>query len=372
MVVYADVAAFQRALKNEEIYTRSQFLYRVKWATIQNTGHYPNKENLKALLFAMYAGLLPVQHVCETCHQHFYLRYRSDRCMWEWYQDKLTCAECTKSLAKGTVLEGVYGKNWLNFFDAFCMWTFDYPPALTQREVGIDHKRLLQWEKVWHEGVEADLQTRLASSNIAAVPPQSANRTRGVKRPAAAKKGVKRPAGMKGFKRPAAAKFNAMKQKKTANGARFCARYRHVIEVDESHLNKAKAGHLTRSGRVQADQVWVWGATVPKQPDRFLFRVLDYAEDAYEGRPRGKKEILECFRLINIPKKTILVTDGWKATKAAVKAFKQEKRWGDDELCMRWSTIAPARLSMPMGSPPITSKIDGARSSAGCQRDPVA
>ena len=276
MAVYADVAAFQRALKNEEIYTRSQFLYRVKWATIQNTGHYPNKENLKALLFAMYAGLLPVQHVCETCHQHFFLRYRSDRCMWEWHQDKLAYAECekhTKSLAKGTVLEGVYGKNWLNFFDAFCMWTFDCPPALIQREVGVDHKRLLQWEKVWHEGVEADLQTRLASSNIAAVPPQSANRTRGVKRPAAAKKGVKRPAGMKGFKRPAAAKFNAMKQKKTANGARFCARYRHVIEVDESHLNKAKAGHLTRSGRVQADQVWVWGATVPKQPDRFLFRL---------------------------------------------------------------------------------------------------
>jgi hypothetical protein len=80
------------------------------------------------------------------------------------------------------VLEGVYGKNWLNFFDAFCMWTFDCPPALIQREVGVDHKRLLQWEKVWHEGVEADLQTRLASSNIAAVPPQSANRTRGVKR----------------------------------------------------------------------------------------------------------------------------------------------------------------------------------------------
>lgn len=74
------------------------------------------------------------------------------------------------------------------------------------------------------------------------------------------------------------------------------------------------------------------GATVPKQPDRFLFRVVDNAEDVYEGRPRGKKEILECIRLFNIPKKTILVTDGWKATKAAVKAFKQEKRWGDDEL----------------------------------------
>ena len=57
-----------------------------------------------------------------------------------------------------------------------------------------------------------------------------------------------------------------MKQKKTANCARFCARYRHVIEVDESHLNKAKAGHLTRSGSVQADQVWV----VPQSPSNLI------------------------------------------------------------------------------------------------------
>eukprot|EP00438_Fugacium_kawagutii_P003905 Skav220698 [mRNA] locus=scaffold472:538021:539481:+ [translate_table: standard] len=54
--------------------------------------------------------------------------------------------------------------------------------------------------------------------------------------------------------------------------------------------------------------------------------------DACEGRPRGKQEILDCLRFLNIPKKTILVTDGWKATKAAVKALKDEKGWGDAEL----------------------------------------
>ena len=33
-----------------------------------------------------------------------------------------------------------------------------------------------------------------------------------------------------------------------------------------------------------------------------------------------------------LAKKTILVTDGWKGTKAAVKALKTEKGWGDAEL----------------------------------------
>ena len=359
MAVYADVAAFQRALKNEEIYARSQFLYRVKWATIQNTGHYPNKENLKALLFAMYAGLLPVQHVCETCHQHFFLRYRSDRCMWEWHQDKLTYAECekhTKSLAKGTVLEGVYGKNWLNFFDAFCMWTFDCPPALIQREVGVDHKRLLQWEKfgmkVWKLICKHVWPLRISQPSRPSLPTGLAESSA-----AAGKKGVKRPAG--------AAKFNAMKQKKTANGARFCARYRHVIEVDESHLNKAKAGHLTRSGSVQADQVWV----VPQSPSN----LIDFYSVLWTMQKMFMKDDLAGRRNFGVHPFTQHPQedhsgDRWlESHKGCVKAFKQEKSGEMMSYGMRWSTIAPARLSMPMGLPPITSKIDGARSSAGCQ-----
>lgn len=235
----------------------------------------------------MHADLLPVEHVCEACRRNLQLRYRSDRCTREWHQGKRACMECkgkTKPVTAGTVLEG---ENWLNFLGAFCMWTFGYPPSLIQREVGVDHKRLLQWEQVWHEGVEADLQTRLASSTIAAAPPQSANRTRGVKRLAAAskqqshkkvvqKKIQKRPASMKNLKRPAAANFSPKKQSKTPDSARFFSRYKYVIEVGESHLNKAKAGDLTCPGRIQNDQVWVWGDTIPKQPDRFVFRVLQH------------------------------------------------------------------------------------------------
>ena len=48
--------------------------------------------------------------------------------------------------------------------------------------------------------------------------------------------------------------------------------------------------------------------------------------------PRGKEEILKCLHLLNIPRKTILVTDGWKATRAAIEELKREKGWGNADL----------------------------------------
>ena len=48
---------------------------------------------------------------------------------------------------------------------------------------------------------------------------------------------------------------------------------------------KANPGALTRTGRVQNDQVWVWGATIPRQPERFVFRILEHPEDTGAGRP---------------------------------------------------------------------------------------
>jgi hypothetical protein len=67
-------------------------------------------------------------------------------------------------------------------------------------------------------------------------------------------------------------------------------------------------------------------------PDRFFFRVLERPADAEAGRPRGKEEILKCLRCLDLPRKTILVTDGWKATIAAVEELKREKGWGDADL----------------------------------------
>lgn len=128
-----------------DICSRKRFLVSREVATIQDTGDYPNADNLKALVFAMHAGLLPEEHVCATCHQPLKLKCRSDRTSWEWVQKSRACLECertNKSVVTGMVLQSVYGKNWLHVCDAFCMWTFDNPPKLIQTETGVHHKQL--------------------------------------------------------------------------------------------------------------------------------------------------------------------------------------------------------------------------------------
>lgn len=44
------------------------------------------------------------------------------------------------------------------------------------------------------------------------------------------------------------------------------------------------------------------------------------------------KKSCNAFGFSRPPKKTALVTDGWKATLSAVKEFKEENGWGDKEL----------------------------------------
>jgi len=119
---------------------------------------------------------------------------------------------------------------------------------------------------------------------------------------------------------------------KVPDAMSFYKKYKYVVEDDESHLNKLRSGALSKSSRAGPDQVWVWGATVPRRPDRFLFRVLEHPQDAMDGKPRGQAEILDCLRLLNLQPKTIIVTDGWKATIATVQQLKQEKGWGDADL----------------------------------------
>ena len=347
------MADFHAKLDVEDIKCRGDFLWKVKWAKIEDTTPYPNTENLKGLLFAMHIGLLPESYACAACGREYSLFYRKDSDTWQWRQRDCGCSQCAdsrRSLTRGTVLEQVRAGNWLKFFDAYCMWTLDYPRKLMEQEIKVQHQAWLLWEKTWYAAVALDLETRLISHSLAATPPKSANRVRGVKKPAAS---YKRPAAP--FKKPAAAKtakkkpaaskkkvmkhilkrpakFSAMKQRATSNPTTFYSKYKYVIEVDESHLNKSKPGALTRTGRVKPDQVWVWGATIPKMPDRFLFRVLEHPSDAEAGRPRGKEEILKCLHLLDIPRKTILVTDGWKSTRAAIEELRREKGWSKADL----------------------------------------
>ena len=393
MAVYRNMADFHAKLDVEKIKCRGDFLWKVKWAKIEDTTPHRNTENLKGMLFAMHIGLLPDSYSCEACGREYYLSYRNDSDTWQWRQQDGACPQCTgtrRSLTRGTVLEQVRAANWLNFFDAYCMWTLDYPRKLMEQEIKVQHQAWLLWEKRWYAAVALDLETRLTSHSLAATPPKSANQVRAMKKPAASYKkpagSQKKPAGAKACKkkpaaskktvmkhirkRPAAscgvlkrpAKFVARKQRATPDPMNFYKKYKYVIEIDESHLNKSKPGALTRTGRVQADPVWVWGATIPRMPGRFLFRVLEHPVDAEAGRPRGKEEILKCLHLLNIPHKTILVTDGWKSTKAAIEEFKKESG-------RRSSTTVLVKLSMRMASPPTTLRTGGALSRGGSEKE---
>ena len=357
MAIFDSVKDFQKKVDVVNIKSRADFLYYVKWAKFRDCWPYPDNDQMRAMLFAMNAGLLPREHVCDVCGQPFKLSFRSDTETWEWSQESRGCDSCFRkrqSLTRGTVLKNIRAKNWLHFFDSLCMWTFDYPAKIIQQETGVHHKQLLEWEKTWHLAVDHDLSTRLKSFELAATAPKSANTMRNIKRPSASFAGrqkkvhqqslkrpsstaqspAKRPSSQRkpNLKRPSATKFKAKKQAKTPEAAKFYSKFKYVIEADESHLNKSKPGSLTRTARVQNDQVWVWGATIPKMPERFLFRILVHADDACKGHPRGKVEILQCLRVLDIPRKTILVTDGWKATLAAVKELRAEKGWTKHDL----------------------------------------
>ena len=107
----------------------------------------------------------------------------------------------------------------------------------------------------------------------------------------------------------------------------FYKKYKHLVQLDEAHLNKRKPGKLNKMARPQTDQIWVWGAVVQGMPNQFYFRIMDHPMDAFDGKPRGWKEILTCLHMLNLKRDTILVTDGWKGTKAAIKHFMDEKGW---------------------------------------------
>ena len=105
-----------------------------------------------------------------------------------------------------------------------------------------------------------------------------------------------------------------------------------MVQIDEAHLNRRKAGKLTRAARPERDQVWLWGACLQGKAGHFYYKVLDHPEDACDGKPRGTQEILKCLRQLNIKRKTILVTDGWRSTAAAIKLLRKEKGWTAEDL----------------------------------------
>jgi len=102
--------------------------------------------------------------------------------------------------------------------------------------------------------------------------------------------------------------------------------------MDEAHLNKKKSNMLNKYGRPQKDQVWVQGFVVQNHSEIFMFKVLEHPQDCHDGRPRGKQEILKNLNEVGPTKDTILVSDKWKGTVAAIKQYRLDHGFTESQL----------------------------------------
>ena len=64
---------------------------------------------------------------------------------------------------------------------------------------------------------------------------------------------------------------------------------------------------------------------------------MKHPGDAFDGKPRGKDEILAHLNDLGVPKNTILVTDSWRGTIAAVKQYRRD--WGLTSTSLRHELV---------------------------------
>ncbi|CAK0791212.1 unnamed protein product [Prorocentrum cordatum] len=234
-----------------------------------------------------------------------------------------TCNGDEVSAVKGTILAGTPTSLWMNKLDAFVMWCFDYSLGTLKGEVGVDaHATVERWIQTFEEGVEEHMARKMDSASIFADLLGGGPR----KRPAAAKAAPKRRAKRSAKSRPAQAGVKKRPvMKRPARSRLPAARTRKVIlQVDESFLNKGKLSKLAKNARPKKDKLWLWGAVVQGSPHLFFFKVLKSVEGAYDGKPRGKQELLENFKELSPPAGVVIVSDKWRGTIAAVKQYRND------------------------------------------------
>ena len=69
---------------------------------------------------------------------------------------------------------------------------------------------------------------------------------------------------------------------------------------------------LAKFGLPQRDQIWLWGAVLHGHlKTHFLLRVLRHHADAFDGKLRGHRELIEHLKLLGLRKGDIsLVISG--------------------------------------------------------------
>ena len=318
---------------------RTEFLHVVKHSRVEDRGNLPDTSATRALLACQALRLVPQGYECPKCSTSFKLKFKSGHYKWFGPRYQQGCEECdSKEYSVNTLgfFRGTKTASWMSKLDCFLMWAYEYNRQTILRELHpLLHANVDGWLRMFQETLCGwfDIQTHscfdsplfqkllATSSTTTRAPIRSSSST---KRPASSITSLKRPSSKRmPSKKPSAS--SAVWKKPSVAKKQLKNKHRgRVFIADETHLNKRKPSIISKHGRPQRDQIWLWGAVLEGHVGtHFLFRILDHPDDAYDGRPRGHKEMLRNINSLGIKKHDIFVSDKWKATVSAFKAFRE-------------------------------------------------
>ncbi|CAK0884379.1 unnamed protein product [Prorocentrum cordatum] len=287
---YNNIKSFKKALDASAFDTREEFLAVVKCANIEDMSPYPQDPATPLMVFAQHFGVVPDEYCCPECGAEFTMKVKSgtsDRAArWQWRGPRCDRAGCCDargdveiSMTKDTLLADVKASNWLPFFDCMVMWAQEYPHLKIVHELGKQHNVAGPWMEKFQDVAASYVADKISLPKL----------HEDFKKRAKAK-------GKRGVKK-------TISKKKPS---------KFIVQADEVFLNKSKVSRLAPGTRPKKDKVWLWGAVVQGSPENFVFRVLEHPEDAFDGRPRDKQEMVTNFDTLGLRKGMVVATDGRK------------------------------------------------------------
>ncbi|CAK0855516.1 unnamed protein product [Prorocentrum cordatum] len=202
-------------------------------------------------------------------------------------------------MTKSTLLADVKASSWLPFFGCLVMWAQEYPHLKIVHELGRQHNVVGPWMEKFQDAAASYIADKISLPKLHGTF-KKRDKARG-------KKGVKK----------------TISKKKQAT---------FIVQADEVFHHKSKVSRLAPGTRPKKKQAWLRGAVVQGSPEHFVFRVLEHPEDALDGRPRGKEEMVTNFDTLGLREGMAVATDGWRATIAAVEHIKDRDGWSDRDL----------------------------------------
>ena len=266
------------------------------------------------------------------------LYFKSRRYTWCGPQYQDACHECVHKQYNASAigfLANVTQNMWMAKLDCFTMWFFQYPRLQLLRELHptnheAAHARILSFQQTMSSWYEVQMRDGFDGNIFQRVPKED---SKALRRPSSSSTATRKPAsGTSTLKRPS----SSLILKKLASTNRLHLKHAgktRIFIADETHLNKRKPNVLAKHGRPQRDPVWLWGAVLHGHVrTHFTFRVLKRADEAFDGKPRGHKEMVHNINLLGLRKGDIFVSDKWKATLSALQCFRRDEGFTEQQL----------------------------------------